>query len=66
MLVLGLYIFQVPEHVLSEYTFALSSFIAYENRMKFSQLRRLRISQRNLPISEKRDEILETLQNVNF
>ncbi|VDK77457.1 unnamed protein product [Onchocerca ochengi] len=55
---------EVPEHVLSEYTFALSSFIAYENRMKFNQLRRLRASQKNLPIWEKRNEILETLQNV--
>ncbi|EFO20092.2 ATP-dependent helicase [Loa loa] len=55
---------EVPEHVLSEYTFALSSFIAYENRMKFNQLRQLRIAQKNLPIAEKRDEILETLQNV--
>ncbi|MCP9257449.1 putative ATP-dependent RNA helicase DHX34 [Dirofilaria immitis] len=55
----------VPEDVLSEYTFALSSFIAYENRVKFNQLQRLRASQKNLPIWEKRDEILETLQDVN-
>nr|CRZ22260.1 BMA-SMGL-2 [Brugia malayi] len=54
----------VPDHVLYDYTFALSSFIAYENRLKFNQLRRLRVSQKNLPVSEKRDEILETLQNV--
>ncbi|EJW73421.1 hypothetical protein WUBG_15673, partial [Wuchereria bancrofti] len=54
----------VPERVLSDYTFALSSFIAYENRLKFNQLRRLRVSQKNLPVSERRDEILETLQNV--
>ncbi|VDO59255.1 unnamed protein product [Onchocerca flexuosa] len=32
--------------------------------MKFNQLRRLRASQKNLPIWEKRNEILETLQNV--
>uniref|UniRef100_A0A158Q929 Helicase ATP-binding domain-containing protein n=1 Tax=Elaeophora elaphi TaxID=1147741 RepID=A0A158Q929_9BILA len=57
---------EVPEHVLSEYTFALSSFIAYENRVKFNQLRRLRASQKNLPIWEKRDEILETLQNAKI
>ncbi|CAG9540307.1 unnamed protein product [Cercopithifilaria johnstoni] len=55
---------EVPEHTLSEYTFALSSFIAYENRMKFNQLRRLRVSQKNLPIWAKRDEILEVFQNV--
>lgn len=60
------YVFQVPEHVLSEYAFALSSFIAYENRMKFNQLRRLRVSQKSLPIWEKREEILEILQNVSF
>ncbi|VBB34185.1 unnamed protein product, partial [Acanthocheilonema viteae] len=35
-----------------------------ENRMKFNQLRRLRASQKNLPIYEKRDEILESLKNV--
>uniref|UniRef100_A0A1I8EDV1 Uncharacterized protein n=1 Tax=Wuchereria bancrofti TaxID=6293 RepID=A0A1I8EDV1_WUCBA len=58
------YLRVVPERVLSDYTFALSSFIAYENRLKFNQLRRLRVSQKNLPVSERRDEILETLQNV--
>uniref|UniRef100_A0A915Q1Z1 ATP-dependent RNA helicase n=1 Tax=Setaria digitata TaxID=48799 RepID=A0A915Q1Z1_9BILA len=56
---------EIPEDILSEYTFALSSFIAYENRVKFNQLRRLRATQKSLPIAEKRGEILETLQNVN-
>ncbi|VDN00699.1 unnamed protein product [Thelazia callipaeda] len=58
--------FSSKNQSISDYTFALSSFIAYENRLKFRQLRRLRIFQKNLPIAEKREEILKTLEKVQI